>query len=185
MDANMVHSRETKSSCYEDNCAQLPGPSGTPLPDSAYLDSPDRDELILKVPAPVDDAQMDRFKDYCDTVLTKHGISIDDALQELFQQNWDVRAAEQRFTTVAKEAHGRVDLKYVGLAAYGKRFDRIRLLLPHKPLTELVKHYYDTKKLQFYRKFCSEAGDEDDDAVPEETDVDSSIERSVFAFAVG
>ncbi|KAH7701330.1 Myb-like DNA-binding domain containing protein, partial [Aphelenchoides avenae] len=96
--------------------------------------------------------------------------------------NWDVCAAEERFTTVAKEDHGwsetDQELYSVGLAAYGKRFDRIRLLLPHKPLNALVKHYYDAKKLQFYRKFYSEAGDEDDDAVPEETDVDSSIERA-------
>ncbi|KAH7709669.1 Protein RCOR-1 a [Aphelenchoides avenae] len=169
MDANMVRSREAKSSCYKDDCAQLPGPSGNPQADSSYFEAPDRDELILKVPDSVDDAQMDQFKEYCDAMLTKHGISIDDALQELFQQNWDVCAAEERFTTVAKEALGwsETDQKLYsfGLAAYGKRFDRIRLLLPHKPLTELVKHYYDTKKLQFYRKYCSEACDEDDDAV--------------------
>ncbi|KAH7709670.1 hypothetical protein AAVH_23054 [Aphelenchoides avenae] len=38
-----------------------------------------------------------------------------------------------------------------------------------------MKHYYDTNKLQFYRKFCSEAGDEDDDAV---TGAASSIGRA-------
>ncbi|KAH7699244.1 Protein RCOR-1 a, partial [Aphelenchoides avenae] len=94
------------------------------------------------------------------------------ALYELYRQQWDIFAAEQHFSALVKEdvewSEADKKLFHVGFTKFGKEFDKIRLLLPHKPLGSVVKHYYDTKKLQFYRTFSPEESGEVDDAVSKE-----------------
>ncbi|KAH7717851.1 Protein RCOR-1 a [Aphelenchoides avenae] len=173
MNAKKIHSPMAKASCTASTAAAVPSSTRSPPPDSAYLDAPDRDELVIKMPASADDAQMDRIKVYCDAMLSMHGIPIEDALYELSRQQWDIRAAEQHLSAVVKEdrewSEADKDLFHVGFTKFGKEFDKIRLLLPHKPLGAIIKYYYDTKKLQFYRTFSPEESGEIDDGVPKES----------------
>ncbi|KAH7702578.1 Myb-like DNA-binding domain containing protein, partial [Aphelenchoides avenae] len=102
------------------------------------------------------------------------------ALYELYRQQWDIRAAEQHLSAVVKEDRewSEADKRFfdVGFTTFGKEFDKIRLLLPHKPLGAVVKHYYDTKKLQFYRTFTPEESGEVDNIMPVESGVNSCNE---------
>lgn len=83
MNAKKIHSPMAKASCTASTAAAVPSSTRSPPPDSAYLDAPDRDELVIKMPASADDAQMDRIKVYCDAMLSMHGIPIEDVSFQL------------------------------------------------------------------------------------------------------
>ncbi|CAD6187085.1 unnamed protein product [Caenorhabditis auriculariae] len=138
----------------------------------ASVDS-DRDELIWTFPENLDPAAVDNF---CENALVAKNMPIDRSLFILMKSKYNFDIAtdqlEKRRWITDEWTPEEENLFKTAFYSYGKRFDRIRALIPYRPMASIIQHYYNTKKEMSYKssidaKMADLVDDDDTDSEDE------------------
>lgn len=147
-------------------------------------ESEDRDYCLW---LPKDMLDNDAIDDYLSVALGVYGIEQDRALYILYTCHYDFNSAcrEIKKRQVLKEEWTEEDISSFlrAFKSFGKRFSKIRKVMPHKSTAQLVNFYYDMKKKLHLKAILEqrvEEGVEDDS-----TDTSDSEEQSDERHIVG
>ncbi|KAJ1367494.1 hypothetical protein KIN20_028419 [Parelaphostrongylus tenuis] len=132
----------------------------------------EREHVLWCPPAYIDKK---RLNEYCEFANANHKLGEDQALYLLQKSNFDFDIAREKVMrrVPIKEEWSEDDraLFKQALLMFGKRFDKIRQMMPYRSMPSIIQFYYNTKKDSDYKSLIDTkmADDsEDDDSVDDQ-----------------
>ncbi|VDP19181.1 unnamed protein product [Onchocerca flexuosa] len=141
-----------------------------------YCDDTERETCVWR---PTNLLEVAEINDYLSIALASFNIEQDRAMFILQSSDYNIEEAKHQLAKrrIKKEPWNEEDTTIFkqALQTYGKHFNRIKQLLPHKSIKEIINFYYDNKKKLNFRSiidtFLEEHNPESSSS--EDSDVDS------------
>ncbi|VDL75037.1 unnamed protein product [Nippostrongylus brasiliensis] len=124
-------------------------------------DEDEREHVMWRPPPDLDESKLQEF---CEDAIGVYKLSYDRALYLLQKSNFDFDLAREKVKTrrLITEEWSEDDRTLFKQAfhMFGKRFDKIRQVMPHRSMGAIIHFYYNTKKDTDYKSlFDSRIGD--------------------------
>uniref|UniRef100_A0AAF5PSU6 SANT domain-containing protein n=1 Tax=Wuchereria bancrofti TaxID=6293 RepID=A0AAF5PSU6_WUCBA len=149
-----------------------------------YYDDTERETCVWR---PTDLLEVADINDYLSIALSSFNIEQDRAMFILQSSDYNIEEAKHQLAKrrIKKEPWNEEDTAIFkqALQTYGKHFNKIKQLLPHKSIKEIINFYYDNKKKLNFRSIIDTYLEEHNpESSSEDGDIDAIEKQSIRCY---